>query len=294
MRLELIWARLRRAGLRLLWKSYVHKMVDKRQGECPNCPHDIIDSRDLKYYRNVCGYWFRREDDPYCWRDQLGVARLGAAEMFCSSLVFGTLCLLLLIAGAHWGCFFWLLLPVVAVPWFFTISFFRDPQRDIPSDPDAVLSPADGTVTHIGEVEEPDFPDGQAFRISIFLSIFNVHVNRIPRSGKVVGLHYFRGSFLDARHEDAARRNEQFWIDLEEENTGRKVRIKQIAGAVARRTVCWLKMGERVHAGDRPGMIKFGSRTEVYLPVGDVAEVYAKVGDKVKGASTVLLRVRRQ
>ena len=162
----------------------------------------------------------------------------------------------------------------------------------IPTDPQALVSPADGTITHVDEVDEGDFPGGRAFRIGIFLSVFNVHVNRVPRTGRVLALRYFPGQFCDARDAQCGTVNEQFWIDLGEEPTGRLVRVKQIAGAIARRIVCWLRPGEEVQAGERLGMIKFGSRTEVYLPIDAVDEVLVKPGDKVKGGSTVLLRVR--
>ena len=292
MSLELAWGRLRRAWLRRLLPDYVRRMADKRQGLCENCPHDIVDARDLKYWRNVCGYWFRPEDDPFIWRGHLGLTRMGLVEVLSSSFVFGIITLIVTIAGAFWAPF-WLLLPVVAAFWFLAVWFFRDPERTIPNDPDALLCPADGTITDIGEVEESDFPGGKALRISMFLSIFSVHVNRIPRSGRVVGLRYFPGSFVDARRKDAAIQNEQLWIDLEENDPPRRVRVKQISGAVARRIVCWLKLGEAVRAGDRLGMIKFGSRTDVLIPASDVAEVMVKVGDKVHGASTILLRCKQ-
>src|SRR5207302_3332921 len=101
----------------------------------------------------------------------------------------------------------------------------------------ALLSPADGTVTHVGEVDEPDFPGGRAFRISIFLSVFDVHVNRIPRTSQVVSLRYFPGRFFDARNPECAKQNEQLWIDLEETSPPRIIRVKQNAGAIARLTV---------------------------------------------------------
>ena len=156
----------------------------------------------------------------------------------------------------------------------------------------ALLSPADGTITDIGEVEAPGFPGDRALRIGIFLSIFNVHVNRLPRSGRVVSIRYFPGAFLDARHPDCPARNEQLWLDLEESDSGRLIRVKQISGAVARRIVCWLKPQETVRAGDRYGMIKFGSRTEVLLPTSEAMEMQIKVGDKVYGGATVLLRFK--
>jgi phosphatidylserine decarboxylase len=290
---ELAWGRLRRVWLRRFCRGYVRRMIEKRQGHCPNCPHDIIDPRDLKPYRNVCGYWFPEHDDPFRWRDHIWLARAGLAEVVCFSLLFLTLSLVCGFAATHRHPAYWAVLVLILPLWIFVIFFFRDPPRNIPLDPNVLVSPADGTVTHIGEVEDPDFPGGRAFRISIFLSIFNVHISRIPRTGRVVRVRYFPGRFLDARHEDCVVRNEQLWVDLEESNPARLVRVKQISGAIARRIVCWLKPGERVFAGDRFGMIKFGSRTEVLLPAGDVMEVTVKVGDTVKGGSSILLRVRQ-
>jgi phosphatidylserine decarboxylase len=115
----------------------------------------------------------------------------------------------------------------------------------------------------------------------------------MPRTARVVNLRYFPGCFLYANHADCFSRNEQFWIDLEDQATGRPLRVKQISGVAARRIVCWLKVGETVPAGERLGMIKFGSRTEVYLPANDAVEMLVKVGDKVKGNSSVLLRLRQ-
>jgi len=105
-----------------------------------------------------------------------------------------------------------------------------------------------------------------------------------------VAVRYFRGCFLDARSPDCAKRNEQLWLDLQEDGTGRFLRVKQVSGAIARRIVCCLRVGDHVRAGDRFGMIKFGSRTDVLLPIGEPIEVRVKVGDKVHGGSTVLLR----
>jgi phosphatidylserine decarboxylase len=291
--LELAWGRLRRAWLRRFRPGYVRRMAAKRQGQCPDCPHDIIDPRDLKFCRNVCGYWFRDEDDPFRWRDRLELARVGLAEVACCTAAFVGLALPLAAAAVLLGWpALWAVVALLGLLWFQLVFFFRDPRRPVPTDPNALLSPADGTITHVGEVEAPDFPGGRAFRISIFLSVFNVHVNRIPRSGRVTAVRYFPGAFLDARHPECAVRNEQLWVDLEEAGSGRPLRVKQISGAIARRIVCWMKPGEEVRAGDRFGMIKFGSRTEVLLPAGEALDLLVRVGDKVKGCSTVLLRFR--
>jgi phosphatidylserine decarboxylase len=292
MALELAWARLRRAWLRRFRPDYVRRMAEKRQGQCPNCPHDVIDSRDLKYFRNVCGFSFRPEDDAFRWRETLGFARMGTIELLSLSLLFFVLSMPLVVLTFAAHAVFALPLVVVLLAWAEVVYFFRDPQRPIPTDADALLSPADGTVTHIDEVDEPDFPGGRAWRISIFLSIFNVHVNRIPRSGRVERVQYFPGEFLDARHPECGVRNEQLWIDLEEAGSGRPMRLKQVSGAIARRIVCWLRPGEDVKAGDRLGMIKFGSRTELYLPAGTPMDVLVKVGDTVHGGTSLLARLR--
>jgi phosphatidylserine decarboxylase len=294
MNLELAWGRCRRAWLRRVRPGYVRRMAEKRQGHCPNCPHDIIDPRDLKYCRNVCGYWFREEDDEFRWRNHLGLARAGLVEVLCCTAAFAGLAVPLGAAAVllAWPVL-WAPVALLTLLWFQLVFFFRDPQRPVPADANALLSPADGTITDVGEVDAPDFPGGRALRVGIFLSIFNVHVNRIPRSGRVVAVRYFPGAFLDARNPECAVRNEQLWIDLEETDSGRPVRVKQISGAIARRIVCWLKPGNAVKAGDRYGMIKFGSRTEVLLPAGEACEVLVKVGDPVKGCSTVLLRFLR-
>jgi phosphatidylserine decarboxylase len=291
MRLELGWGRVRRLWLRLFRPSYVRRMAEKRLGSCPDCTHDIVDARDLKYYRNVCGFWFAKEDDPFQWREDLGFARAGLAELCILSMIAMLLLVFLLAAVNLIHRSFWVPVPFVLLFWAFILYFFRDPDRDIPPSRNVLLSPADGRVTHIGEVDEPDFPGGRALRISIFLSVFNVHVNRIPRTSQVVGLRYFPGRFMDARNPQCAAYNEQLWIDLEESEPPRRIRVKQISGTLARRIVCWLKPGQTVWAGERFGMIKFGSRTDVYIPTDESMEVNVKVGDKVKGGSTILLKL---
>jgi phosphatidylserine decarboxylase len=289
MSLELAWGRLRRGWLRRFRPGYVRRMLALRQGHCENCPHDVIDPRDLKFCRNVCGHWFRPEDDRFRWRGRLGLARPGLAEVVIFTSL--SLCAAAALLSLGWlvhPAFGWAL-AVPALLWLEVMYFFRDPERTPPADPSALVSPADGKVTHVEEVEDPTFPGGRALRISIFLSIFNVHVNRVPRNGRVTGLRYFPGAFLDARHPECGVRNEQLWVDLEEPG-GRPVRVKQISGAIARRIVCWLRLGEEVRAGERFGMIKFGSRTEVLVPAGEKHEALVRVGDKVKGGSTTLLR----
>jgi phosphatidylserine decarboxylase len=289
--LEAAWGRLRRACLRRFRPGYVSRSAEKRQGQCADCQHDVIDSRDLKFCRNVCGYHFGPEDDPYRRRGLLPLARAGLAEVVFYSALFLALAAVCgaLAVWVHWA---WVLGTLTALGlWVFLVSFFRDPERTLPTDTDALLSPADGTVIGVGEVEEPDFPGGRAFRVSIFLSPFNVHVNRAPRGGRVVALRYFKGFFVAATRGDCDKVNEQFWLDLEEPG-GRLVRVKQVAGAVARRIVCWARPNEELTAGQRYGMIKLGSRTDVLMPAGEPMDVLVKAGDKVKGGATILLRFR--
>jgi phosphatidylserine decarboxylase len=291
MQIELAWGRMRRAWLRRFRPGYVRRMAGKRQGRCPECPHDILDPRDLKFYRNVCGYWFREEDDPFRWRARLPLARAGLAELVSLSVLFLLITAAVVVLGLAVQPIFFVGLVVVLPLWIFVVSFFRDPKRVPPNDPEAVLSPADGTITHVEEVDEPDFPNGRALRVSIFLSVLNVHVNRTPRATRVASVRYFPGRFLDARATDCATCNEQLWVDLDDLATGRRLRVKQISGAIARRIVCWLRPGDELCAGERFGMIKFGSRTDLLLPAGDTVDVKVKVGDKVKGGLTVLMRL---
>lgn len=282
--IELAWGRLRRGILRAFFPGYVQTMLAKRLGECATYADQVIDSRDLKYIRNVTALTFRPEDDRSAWRGRLGIARYGWAELIISTLVvalglvgFGLLSLI------HWT--FWLLAIPLVLVWLEIVYFFRDPERVIPTEANIMVSPADGVVTHVETVDEPDF--GPALRISIFLSIFNVHVNRTPADASVVQVRYFPGQYLDARNPDSARRNEQLWVDLTDAQ-GRPVRVKQISGAIARRIVCWLKPGDKLTRGERFGMIKFGSRTDLLLP--PAAQAAVKVGDVVKGGTTILVR----
>ncbi|MBI1829962.1 MAG: phosphatidylserine decarboxylase [Planctomycetes bacterium] len=289
MAIELAWAAFRKFWLRLLFPGYVQAMQAKRRGDCPNCPHDIIDSRDLKYTRNVCGYFFAPEDDAYAYRNHLGFARHGFAEMLLFTLLFvalGSICVWLAL-DVH--SLFGIPLAGLALVELEIVTFFRDPEREIPADSDALVSPADGTVTNVEEVDEPEF--GKALRISIFLSVFNVHVNRCPRDGEVTDVRYFPGEYLDARNPDSAVRNEQLWIDMIDSATKKPIRVKQISGAIARRIVCWLKAGDQLQKGERIGMIKLGSRTDVLIPAGSASEVCVKVGDAVQGGATVLLKM---
>lgn len=288
--LERLAGRARRAVVRLFRPGYA-RSAPARLGLCGSCPHEIYSPGDQKLVRGVCCLNLPKDQDPLHRPGGLPFARAGRTELLVFSLLFLTLAgvcgwLAVAVHPAFWGG-----AGVFVGLWVFILSFFRDPERVTPPDLDALISPADGTITHLEEVADADFPSGKAYRVSIFLSVFNVHVNRIPRSGRVVGLRYFPGRFCDARDTDCHKVNEQFWLDIAEGPAGRFVRVKQVAGAIARRIVCWLRPGESVTAGERYGMIKFGSRTDVLVPAELVKEVCVKVGDGVAGGATILLRL---
>jgi len=173
----------------------------------------------------------------------------------------------------------WAVIPILLAAFF--LWFFRDPHRVIPSDPGAVVSPADGKVTDVSVVKL----EGRPFkRVSIFLNVFDVHVNRSPLSGVVRGAHYQAGKFLNAMNPASADSNEQNTVTLEGE--GHTIIFKQIAGLLARRIVFTKKIGDTVERGERVGLIKFGSRTDVLLEPS--AAVAVKVGDRVKGGSSIV------
>ena len=188
-----------------------------------------------------------------------------------------------LILGVILLAFRWWWATVLVVLGVFVLYFFRDPERPIPADPDAVVSPADGRVVEIVD-EQRGARAGK--RISIFLSIFDVHVNRAPVAGRISRLEHKPGRFMAAWEAKASAENEQNLITL---LTPRgEMTFKQIAGWVARRIVFWKRQGDEVAAGERVGMIRFGSRVDVWLP--ERAEILARLGQKVAGGSTVIAR----
>ncbi len=186
-----------------------------------------------------------------------------------------------LIAGA--GIAWWLGTPFLALAGFF-LFFFRDPERRSRADPDAVLSPADGRVLIAGPALPDAAPPGDWRQVSIFLSPMDVHVNRVPASGRVTSVTYTAGRFLPAYRHDAGAVNErsEIWID----HDGQTIVARQVVGILARRVVCRLKIGATVRAGERYGIMKFGSRMDVFLPV--TAELRVKAGDAVRGGETLI------
>ncbi|MEM8885755.1 MAG: phosphatidylserine decarboxylase [Planctomycetota bacterium] len=189
------------------------------------------------------------------------------------------------------GYLWWVWPPLVAIPgvlFVFLLSFFRDPPRAVPGGPEVAVAPADGKVVDIGEIDEPHFIGGRALRIGIYLSIFNVHVNRAPLDGEVKLRHYKPGKYLDVRDPACEKENEANLIGFE--GARGPFAVRQVAGLVARAIVCPVEPGDKVARGDRMGMIRFGSRTELLLPVDSDVTVECKIGDVVKGASSILLR----
>ncbi len=168
----------------------------------------------------------------------------------------------------------------------FVLYFFRDPEREVPADERIIVSAADGLVVDVVEMDEPDFGLGRMRRIAVFLSVFDVHVNRAPVAGTIKRTTYKAGEFLDVRHKESSTRNEcrSWWIETERG----PVAVRQIAGLVARRIVAWSGEGDAVARGFRFGMIRFGSRTEVFVPLE--CSVLVKAGDRVAGASTPIAR----
>jgi len=166
-----------------------------------------------------------------------------------------------------------------------TIWFFRDPRRTIPDGEELIVSPADGKIVEVSEAKEERFLKDRAVKVSIFLNLFDVHVNRIPCTGRIRGIQYQPGKFLAASKALASTENEQNALLLETPSGARLVFV-QVAGLVARRIVCWVKEGDRVQKGDRFGMIRFGSRTDLFLPPG--TEIRVRKGQKVKGGSSVI------
>ncbi len=167
----------------------------------------------------------------------------------------------------------------------FTIFFFRDPPRHVEVEPNLLLSPADGRILSIETVPNHSYLGGDALKISIFLSIFDVHINRIPASGRIDYVKYNPGKFFAAYKDKASQLNEQTEIGITTE-AGHKIVVKQIAGSIARRIVCKLREGNAVSVGDRFGMIRFGSRAELFVPVNSKLQV--ETGEHVKGGQTVI------
>jgi len=196
--------------------------------------------------------------------------------------VAGLLVLALAALAVHWG-----LALVPALLALFVLWFFRDPERPVPGGEGLVVSPADGRVMFVREVEEPRFVGGPAIQVSIFLSVFDVHINRAPVAGEVRYREYVPGRFLAAWDETVGEVNERAYLGLA---AGRhRVLVSQVAGLLARRIITWPQVGDRLERGERFGLIRFGSCTQIWLPPG--SEVLVGPGDRVVGGQTVIGRL---
>lgn len=199
------------------------------------------------------------------------------------------------LAGSAWGGLPpWAILLIealLAVVLIWILAFFRDPSRNPPSDKNLLLAPADGRVTDIEIVEEDNFIGGAALRIGIFLSIFSTHINRAPCNVKVEKITYRKGKYRNAANPQSGRVNESNNLDLvRTDSPQQRLIVRQISGAIARRIVCDVSQGQELTGGQKFGMIKFGSRTELYVPELENAKCLVRIGDKVKAGLTPLVR----
>jgi phosphatidylserine decarboxylase len=259
-------------------------MAELRRGDPAGAPHEILDPRDLKYSRNRCQCEWDAADDPFRWRERLPFARWGLAELQLMGWP-----LLGLTVWLAWYCPY--LAPVPGAMLCLIVYFFRDPPRRVPQGVGWVVSPADGKVVEVTHLHHDEFLAGPAVRIGIFLSIFDVHINRAPVAARVIALRYWPGKFVNALSSRSALQNENTWIGLEEEAPPhRRLVVRQISGAIARRIVCNLRPGEVVARGHKFGMIKLGSRTELILPDEEDLSVHVEVGHRVKAGSSVVAR----
>lgn len=209
------------------------------------------------------------------------LSRYGRRELW----LYGTA---LVAVAALSGVFYPYVTAVPALMLGFLLYFFRDPEREAPTEPGVLVAPADGRVTEIVECDQEEL-GGKACRVSIFLSLFDVHLNRAPCSGRVVSTTYRPGKFLNAMKGESARVNESNTIVIEsDEAPGVRVAMKQVAGVLARRIVCAVEPGSRVARGERVGMIKFGSRTDLLVPVEALRELRVDVGDRVRAGKSVI------
>ncbi len=213
-----------------------------------------------------------------------GLAKWGYREAAASAIIAGAVGFIVAyLASPPWAA-----IPAVIGLW--AVSFFRDPARVVPDDPRAVVAPADGKIVEVSEVDEPDFIGGPCHKIGIFLSIFSVHINRAPFAGSVKMVQYSPGKFLNALKPDAAKFNENNSIGIETDFG--PMLVRQIAGAIARRIACDCREGDSLERGQKFGMIKFGSRTELYIPVEAGFTPSVKVGDKVFAGSSIMGMVK--
>lgn len=222
---------------------------------------------------------------------RIPITRYGLPQV----VIYPGLCALLMILSGFTALFspaiFIFLEVVLSAVLIWMLSFFRDPLRTIPTGDNLILSPADGTITDVGVVDESSVIEGPAIRIGIFLSIFNVHLNRTPCRVKIDKINYRRGAFINAMDPNCGKLNESNDLTMTRLDAPQeKMLVRQISGAIARRIVCDAQAGQEFTGGAIFGMIKFGSRTELYLPAQSTAKILVKQGDKVQAGLTILAK----
>jgi phosphatidylserine decarboxylase len=191
-------------------------------------------------------------------------------------------------ANGQTGFYFKICSAVCFLFLIFSFYFFRDPERGIKADPNLIICPADGLIIDIRETTEPLYFNSTAKRVSIFMSVFNVHVNRSPVDGKIKFMKYNKGKFISAFKEKASEDNENLFIGIEEKRRKEKIGVKFIAGLIARRIMFYNKMDDELSQGERINLIRFGSRVDLFLPLD--TEILVKNGDKVKAGETIMGR----
>ena len=223
---------------------------------------------------NINGTFIFRKDNYFMKHDSI-IAQEGYPFIIFSLIV----TVFIAFSGICW------LVILSALISFFIIWFFRNPERHFPEEEKVVISPADGKVIKVEDIEMNGAIAGKFKKISIFMNVFNVHVNRIPYNGKIEAINYYEGKFVSANLDKASSDNERNAIQIRTDN-GSSIWAVQIAGLIARRIVCWIKIGDIVKKGDRFGLIRFGSRVDVYLP--EDSRIAVKIGEKVRAGETPL------
>lgn len=273
--------RWRHVWLRTVRGRYLAACRARRGGECVGCQHVVHDAHDLVWVRNVCGWHWPAAESPSPFRDRLGLVRLGRPELFALLLVGGGI--------AAIACLSWPWAAALGiVPPAFGAWFFRDPQRRPPErgEVESVLAPADGVLDDVRTEADCPFFAGPAVRLGIYLSVFDVHVQRTPITGQARAFAYRRGDHAKTARTGHTDDNEQLATTFAAAD-GTPVVVRQIAGPFARRICNVLRAGEGVLAGQRFGLIKFGSRCELWLPAARV-RVVATRGARVRAGETVL------
>ena len=249
---------------------------EKRQVTCRDFPHD---ARDLRLTRVPCGHYFEEAAEPAV---RIPLTRYGVREM----VLFGGLSVAGIVAAAVLAAY---LVPVFVLGLGFVLYFFRDPERRVPATPRVLVSPADGRVVEISEAEGDGVPGGRSVKVGIFMSPLDVHVNRSPCEGRVETVVHRAGRFRNAASPSASAENESNAIAIRaSDDGGAQIVVRQVAGVLARRIVCGAAEGDVLERGQRFGMIKFGSRAEVYVPVESGFRVGVRLGQRVKAGETVI------